>query len=63
MQWLADLIARFGPSGAYANASHALTEEQEAAAQVERFLVRFDHPAGRARIPVEPAAGGCTRVA
>jgi hypothetical protein len=63
MQRLVDLIARFGTHGAYANASRSLAEEQEVAAQLERFLVRFAHPAGRAHTPHEPAAGACTQVA
>lgn len=63
MQWLADLVALLGTSGAYANASRALAEEREAAAQVDRFLARFAHPAGQAGTPVELAAGTCTQVA
>jgi len=63
MQWLADLVAHLGSSGAYANASRSLAVERELAAQLDRFLLRFDHPAGRALGPVEPAAGECTRVA
>lgn len=57
MQWLADLVSLLGPHGAYANASQSLAEEREAAAQVDRFLLRFDHPAGRSRTPLEPTAG------
>lgn len=61
MQWLADLLARLGTHGAYANASRGLAEEQEAAAQLDRFLLRFGHrTAGPAD---EPATGRCTRVA
>ncbi len=63
MQWLTDLVALLGTSGASANASRSLIEEQEAAARIDRFLLRFDHPAGQARIPVEPPAGDCTQVA
>ena len=63
MQWLANLVAHLGTSGACANAARSLTEEREVTAQVERFLVRFSHPAGQARVPVEPPAGACTRVA
>ena len=63
MQWLADLVALLGASGAHSNASRSLAEERDAAARVDRFLARFDHPAGRACVPVEPAAGACSRVA
>jgi len=56
MQWLADLVAHLGASGASANAAISLAEEREATIRIERFLARFDHPAGRALIPVEPAA-------
>lgn len=63
MQWLADLIARLGTHGAYANASHSLADEREAAAHIERFLTRFDHPAGRAQIPAEPPLGTSAQVA
>lgn len=58
MPWLADLVARLGRSGAAANAAASLAEEREAAVRIERFLIRFDHPAGRSAVPVEPA---CTR--
>ena len=61
MQWITDLVARLGTHGAYVNVSRSLTEEQESAARIDRFLLRFDHPAGQARAPVEPP--GCTRVA
>ncbi len=63
MQWLANLVAYLGTHGAYANASGSLAEEREVAAQIDRFLVRFDHPAGRSRVPAEPASGECARVA
>ncbi len=63
MQWLADLLANLGTSGASSNASRALADEREKAAQLERFLLRFDHPAGRARTPLEPAAGERAQVA
>ena len=74
MQWLAGppalqgrsgrgLVAYLGTSGALANTSRSLAEEGEVAAHVYRFLTRFDHPAGKARIPVEPAAGDLTQVA
>jgi len=63
MQWLADLVAHLGAHGAYANASRSLAEEREVAARIDRFLVRFDHPAGRARTPVEAPAGDRVRVA
>jgi len=63
MQWLADLIALVGAHGAYANASRSLAEEREVEGQIDRFLLRFDHPAGRARMPIEPAGGECSRVA
>lgn len=63
MQLLTDLVARLGSSGACANASDSLAEEREAALRIERFLARFDHPAGRAGIPVEPASTGSARVA
>ena len=63
MQWLADLVAPLGASGAAVNAASSLTEEREAAARVERFLARFDHPAGQAAVPVEPARAGSARVA
>lgn len=59
MQWLADLVALLGTHGAYANASRSLAEEREVAVRLDRFLVSFDHPAGGARTPVEPAAGDC----
>ncbi len=63
MQWLADLVAYLGASGASANAAISLSEEREATVRIERFLARFDHPAGRAAIPVEPAFTGPARVA
>jgi len=63
MQWLTDLIARFGAHGAYANASRSLAEEREVDGQVERFLRTFEHPAGRARTPTELSASECARVA
>jgi hypothetical protein len=63
MQRLADLLARLGTHGAYANASRALADERERAAQVDRFLLRFAHPAGGSRLVQEPAAGECIRVA
>jgi len=63
MQWLADLVAHLGTHGAYTNASSSLAEEREVATQLDRFLVRFDHPAGRSRAPAEPASGECVRVA
>jgi hypothetical protein len=56
MQWLADLLAHLGTHGAYANASQALADEQETAAELERFLLRFAHPAGRGDTSVEPTA-------
>jgi hypothetical protein len=63
MQWLADLFALLGTHGAYANASRSLAEEREVAAEIDRFLVRFDHPAGQARMPLELATAACTQVA
>lgn len=63
MQWLADLVALLGAYGASANAAASLAEEREAAVRVECFLTRFDHPAGRAAVPVEPACGGTAKVA
>ena len=63
MQWLSDLVALLGTPGAYANASRSLAEERDVAANLDRFLVSFAHPAGRSRVPHEPPAGGCTRVA
>lgn len=63
MQWLADLAAHLGTHGAYANASTSLADEREGAAQIDRFLLRFEHPSGRSRHPVEPAAGEWIRVA
>jgi hypothetical protein len=63
MQWLTDLVALLGTHGAYANASRSLAEEREVAAQLDRFLLRFDHPAGRDRIPAEPPSGDAVRVA
>lgn len=63
MQWIADLVARLGSHGAYANASSSLASEREEAVRIERFLVRFDHPAGRDRVPSEPPARETTRVA
>ena len=63
MQWLADLVALLGASGAAASAETSLAEEREAAVRIERFLARFDHPAGRAATPVEPACTGSARVA
>lgn len=63
MQWLPDLLARLGPHGAYANASRSLAEERETVEQLDRFLLRFEHPAGRSRIPVEPPAAGAVQVA
>ena len=63
MQWFSDLVARLGTSGACANASRSLAEEREAAVRIERFLTRFDHPAGRAGIPEEPVSTGSARVA
>lgn len=63
MQWLADLIARLGTHGASANASDSLADEREAAAHIERFLARFDHPAGRAHIPAEPPLSTSAQVA
>ena len=55
MQRLADLMTRLGPSGAAANAAASVAEEREATVRIERFLARFDHPAGRSAVPVEPA--------
>jgi hypothetical protein len=52
MQWL----AHPGTHGARTNAARALADERAMAAEVERFLVNFDHPAGRVQTPVEPAA-------
>ncbi len=63
MQWLADLVAHLGTHGAVANVAGSLADERETAVRVERFLARFDHPAGRAAIPVEPAFTGPARVA
>ena len=63
MQWLADLFAHLGPAGAQANASRSLAEEREMATRIDRFFDQLEHPAGQARTPVEPAAGGCNRVA
>lgn len=63
MQWLTDLIALLGSHGAYANASRSLAEEREVAAQLDCFLARFQHPAGQARVPVEPAVGHRRQVA
>lgn len=58
MQWLPDLVALLGSHGAYANASRSLADEREAAARLDRFLLRFDHPAGSGRTPVEPPHRG-----
>lgn len=58
MHAIARLLARYGTYGAYANASRALAEEREVAAQLDRFLLRFGHPAGGSRVPVEPRAAG-----
>ncbi len=63
MQWFSDLVARLGSSGACANAASSLVEEREAAVRIERFLARFDHPAGQLGIPVEAAGTGPARVA
>jgi len=63
MQWLSDLVALLGTHGSFANASRSLAEERAVAAQLDRFLVSFEHPAGRSRVPLEPPAGECTRVA
>lgn len=63
MRWLTDLVAFLGTHGAYTNASRSLAEEREVAAQLERFLIRFDHPAGRSRILAEPPSGGARHVA
>lgn len=63
MQWLADLLAHLGTHGAYANASRSLAEEQEAVARLDRFLLRFDHPAGKGLVPMEPPVGEATQVA
>jgi len=63
MQWLTDLVAHLGSHGAYANASRSLAEEREVATQLDRFLLRFDHPAGNGTRPIEPAAADCSRVA
>lgn len=63
MQWLTDLVALLSSHGACSNASRSLAEEREAAAQMERFLITFSHPAGQARNPVEPVAGECNQVA
>lgn len=63
MQWLTDLVALVGTQGAYTNALRSLAEEREVASHMERFLLRFDHPAGQALVPVEPPAGDCSEVA
>ena len=63
MQWLTDLVACFGAHGAYANASRVLAEEREAAEQIDRFLLRFGHPAGLSHVPVEPPAAEAAQVA
>ena len=55
MPWLTDLASLLGPSGAVANA--ARSEERAAEDEVERFLQRLAHPAGRADVPIEPPAG------
>ena len=63
MQWLADLLAHLGTAGACANASQTLADEREVSAQLDRFLLRFDHPAGGASTPIEQAAAKQHRVA
>ncbi len=53
MPWLTDLASLL--SGAVANPSGS--EERSAEDEVDRFLRRLAHPAGRADVPVEPPAG------
>lgn len=60
MQWLTDLVALLGTDGAFSNASRSLAEEREGAARLDRFLRRFDHPAGSGRLPLEPPVSGDT---
>jgi len=55
MPWLTDLASLLGPAGAVTNASRS--EELAAEDEVERFLQRLAHPAGRAAVPIEPPAG------
>jgi len=55
MHWLTDLASLLGPSGVVADGSP--TEERSAEDEVERFLQRLTHPAGRAGVPTEPPAG------
>ncbi len=55
MPWLTNLASFLGPSGVVADASP--TGERSAEDDVERFLQRLDHPAGRAGVPTEPPAG------
>lgn len=63
MQWIADLVALLGNHGAYANASSSLAAEREEAIRIERFLIRFNHPAGRDHMLIEPPARERARVA
>ncbi len=54
MPWLTDLASLLGSSDV-ANASGS--EDRSAEDEVERFLQRLTHPAGRADVPIEPPAG------
>jgi hypothetical protein len=63
MHLLTDLVALLGTRGACANASRSLAEEREVTAHLDQFLLRFEHPAGTVRVPVEPPAGDAARVA
>jgi len=55
MPWLTDLASLLGPSGVVGDASP--TDERSAEDEVERFLQRLAHPAGRAAVPTEPPVG------
>jgi hypothetical protein len=48
-----DVLRSLGNAGARENASRAVDERRRAEADLERFLVRFAHPAGSASVPTE----------
>lgn len=57
MPWLTDLASLLGPSEGEAGAGPLGPEDRPAEKELERFLQRLNHPAGRADVPVEPPAG------
>lgn len=56
MSWLVDLVVLLVTRDTKAEPPRARVDEHDVNEQIERFLQRFEHPAGRASMPVEPSA-------